>query len=444
MNRSKLTFVLFTAFLLAFSPIALSPVFAQGADAVAEREAQLKAELEIITQEIAAQQAILKGKQRESVSLERDIAILNAEIAEAKLGIRARNIILERLNKDIGVKNETIEVLNVRIEKSEESLADLIRKTNEIDDYSLTEIMLINQDLSEFFADFDAYSFIKESLRSSYVTVTEAKESTETEKLSLEEKRKAEADAKAEIEVKKRQIEKSEAQKKKLLTVTKSEEKNYQLVLKEQEKRAAQIRTALFSLRDTAAIPFGTALAYANEAFERTGVRPAFLLAILTQETNLGENVGTCNRPQDPPEKGWRVIMKPERDHAPYLEVTSELGLNPDTMPLSCPWQNGWGGAMGPSQFIPSTWKAYKARVAAALGKSTANPWLPEDAFMASSLYLKDLGAAKGGYSAEREAALRYYAGGAWNKPANAFYGREVLAKATNIQENMIDPLENF
>ena len=30
-------------------------------------------------------------------------------------------------------------------------------------------------------------------------------------------------------------------------------------------------------------------------------MRPAFLLAILTQESDLGKNVGTCNRAGDPP-----------------------------------------------------------------------------------------------------------------------------------------------
>lgn len=92
---------------------------------------------------------------------------------------------------------------------------------------------------------------------------------------------------------------------------------------------------------------------------------------------------------------------------------------------------------MGPTQFIPSTWNSMKSKVAAALNKTTPDPWNPEDAIMASSLYLKELGANAGGYTAERTAALRYYAGGNWNKPANAFYGNQVMSRVVTIQSNI-------
>ncbi len=423
------------------SPLSLG---AQSGNAVTEREVQLRAELLIVEAEIKQQQEILKAKQRESVSLERDVAILNAEIAKAKLSIKAKNLTIERLGKDIGTKTEKIGVLEEKIEKSKESLAKLIRKSNESDAYSVPEILLSNKDFSEFFAEMDSFTAVQRSINVFFEDIKASKETTETEREQLAERKRQETDARKAIEGEQRTIERAEGEKKKLLSFSRSEEKAYQSVLSDREKKAAQIRTALFQLRDSAAIPFGTALQYANEAEATTGVRAAFILAILTQETNLGENVGTCNRPGDPPSKHWREIMKPSRDHAPYLRITSALGLDPEIMPLSCPWQGGWGGAMGPSQFIPSTWEIYATKVANALGKSVASPWEPKDAFTASAFYLKDLGAARGGYSAEREAALRYYAGGAWKKPANAFYGNQVMQKATNIQENMIDPLQNI
>lgn len=431
-------------FVLSLFFFFISGFFVQNVAIAEDRETILKVELEQITKEIEAQQIILQNKQKESASFERDIAILNAQITKAKLDIKARNITLERLSKDIGVKNETIKTLSERIDKSKESLTDLLQKTNEIDSYSLTEIMLTNQDFSDFFNDLDSYDVVKDSLHKTYLEVKDTKEKTEVEKQSLEQKQKAEVDAKQEIEARKRLIEKGEKEKKQLLSESRKQEKGYQVILNERKKRAAEIRSALFALRDTAAISFGVALEYANFAYAKTGVRPAYLLAILTQESNLGKNIGTCNRANDPPEKGWRVIMKPDRDHTPYLQITSELGLNPDTMPLSCPISGSWGGAMGPAQFIPSTWQGMKGKVSAAIGGSVANPWLPKDAFMASAIYLSELGASQGGYSAEREAALKYYSGSGWKKSKNAFYGDGVMSKARNIQENMIDPLKNF
>lgn len=441
-------FRLISVSLLLFLATAF-PLHAQTSvdEAVAAQEAKLRAELASLEAEISAQQAILSEKQKESVSLERDVAILNAEITKAQLNIRAQNILIQQLGKDITVKTATIKELEEHLEQGRESLAELIRKTNEIDSFSLAEIVLAGENFSDFFSDLDAYSSVKRSLNERFEELRTTKTIQETEKNTLSKRRDKETDIRATIEAEKRVVEKKEEEKKALLSLSKNQEKAYETVLKEREKRAAQIRSALFSLRDSAAIPFGTALNYANEAYAKTGVRPAFLLAILTQESNLGENVGTCNRPGDPPEKSWREIMpgpndKSSRDdETKFLQITAELGLDPDSMPLSCPWQGGWGGAMGPSQFIPSTWNMYKSRIASALGKSVPNPWEPRDAFMASAIYLADLGASEGGYTAERRAALKYYAGGNWNKPQNAFYGDGVMQKAQTIQETMIDPL---
>ena len=428
------------------------PVFAQNAEeaAVAQQEANLRAELQQLETEIAQQQEILRAKQRESVSIERDIAILNAQITQARLKIKAQNIAIRQLGKDISVKSETIEELDAQIERGKESLAALIRKTNELDSFSFVEVVLANEDLSEFFGDLDSFQSIKRDLYQLFKNIRNVRTLNESERTALHFQRNEETDIKVAIEAEKRNIEKAEKQKQSLLAISKNQEKTYEDVLKEREKRAAKIRSALFALRDTAAIPFGMALTYANAAYAKTGVRPAFLLAILTQESNLGENVGTCNRPGDPPEKSWRNIMPGPNDNSwrddqtIYLQIMSQLGFDPDSMPLSCPWRGGWGGAMGPSQFIPTTWNLYKSRIASAIGKSVPNPWDPRDAFMASAIYLADLGANKGGYTAERTAALKYYAGGNWQKSENAFYGNGVMAKAQNIQENMIDPLQGL
>ena len=423
-------------------------------ESVAAREARLRAELEQTEKEIAQWRNVLTLKQKESASIERDAAILNAKIEEAKLVIKARNIAIERLGKDITVKTKTIETLDAKIERGRESLSQLLRKTNEIDSFSTVEVMLSNEDISTFFSDIDSFDSIKRSLQELFEEIRTNKTQTEAEKVDLGKKKDQETDVKVAVEAEKRQVEKNEAEKKQLLKISKTQEKTYEQVLKDRQKRAAEIRSALFALRDTAAIPFGTALNYANVVSLKTGVRPAFLLAILTQESNLGENIGTCNRPGDPPAKQWTAIMpgpqaiasgKSKRnDQAAFLRITSALGLDPNVMPLSCPWQGGWGGAMGPAQFIPTTWETKQTSIASYLGKGTANPWEPQDAFMASGIYLADLGASSGGFTAERTAALKYYAGGNWNKAKNAFYGNQVMAKALSIQEDMIDPLQNL
>jgi membrane-bound lytic murein transglycosylase B len=134
--------------------------------------------------------------------------------------------------------------------------------------------------------------------------------------------------------------------------------------------------------------------------------------------------------------------MKPSRDVQPFLAITKSLGRDPYQTPVSCPFTVGYGGAMGPAQFIPSTWQIFSDRIAAVNGRGIADPWIAEDAFMASAFYLADLGAASQSYTAERNAACRYYSGRSCSG-SNTFYGDQVMAKAKTLQDN-IDILQSI
>ena len=175
-------------------------------------------------------------------------------------------------------------------------------------------------------------------------------------------------------------------------------------------------------------------------------MRPAFLLAILTQESNLGENTGQCLVTDFKTGDGvgkntgrvFKGIMKPSRDVTPFLDLANRLSFDPKTKPVSCPQTGGYGGAMGPSQFIPSTWLLYEERITKLTGNNPPNPWDPYDAFIASALLMKDNGADSGTYATERLAALRYFAGRAnATKRAYAFYGDDVMALAEKYQKQI-------
>ena len=442
---------IFFLFILSFLFVNTANVFAQSADAVAKRQAELQAELDATNKDIAYWAGILSQKQGESASISRDIAILNAKISEAKAKIKAKNIIIQQLGKDISKKADTIQSLSQKIDREKDSLAELIRRANEIESNTIVELVLSNKNFSQFFSDLDSFYSIKQALNKSVVEIRDNKSEVETEKDILSKKQAAETDAAKAIAAEQRQIQKNETEKKALLAVTKNQEKAYQGILSDRQKKAAQIRSALFSLRDTAAIPFGDAYTYALEVQKKTGVRPAFLLAILTQETNLGENVGQCLVTNFTTGDGvgkntgtvFKGIMKPGRDIQPFLGLASRLGFDPKTKPVSCPQSSGYGGAMGPSQFIPSTWVGMEQRIARMAGVSIPDPWIPHDAFFASGIYLSDLGADALGYTAEYTAAAKYYAGSAW-KTRGKSYALSVMAHADDIQENMIDPLQNF
>ena len=130
--------------------------------------------------------------------------------------------------------------------------------------------------------------------------------------------------------------------------------------------------------------------------------------------------------------------MKNPRDTEPFKLICAELGLDPNKMPVSKRPSYGWGGAMGPAQFIPSTWILYKDRIASMSGQNPPSPWDARTAIFATALLMKDNGANGGTRASERLAALRYLAGwGNAGKRAYAFYGDDVIEFADEYQSQI-------
>ena len=402
-----------------------------------------KNELAQIEAELAKLLDLQKQQQKQTGTLTGDVKYLTSQINALKAKIKARSLIIAQLKVSITEKVNKIGSLSLKIEREHESLAQLIRNTNEFDEETLVHLILSDNSISNFYSDLESYASIKQAVKASVDNIRGIKAETEVEKQDLEEKQDAETDAKAELENAQKKVAQSEVEKRGLLAISKQTEAAYLKLAAEKKAQADRIRAALFPLAGVSTkIDFGTALVYANEVSQKTGVDPAFLLAILTQESSLGANVGQCYLTN--PDTGSGVgkntgtpfynVMKPTRDVAPFLEITTALGLNAFQTAVSCPIAGvaGWGGAMGPAQFIPSTWKLFEARLQSALGHF-ANPWVPRDAFLASAMYLTDLGAVGTSASAQNKAACRYYGSGG----AFCSYSLSVAKLKTTIQANI-------
>ena len=191
-------------------------------------------------------------------------------------------------------------------------------------------------------------------------------------------------------------------------------------------------------------ITFEQALNMANYVGGLAKIRPAFLLGVLQEELTL-EKSEMCYVTDFKDGKGVRLrdgkvlpkTMNP-RDIPDFIEITKELGKDPSKTQVTCPMSFGWGGAMGPADFIPSTWMEYKDKIEKITGKP-ADPWNIQDAFLATGLYLSDSGATSKNKDGEYAAAMIYFSGSP-NSPYT-FYAKGVLSNADKIQAN-IDILE--
>lgn len=437
-------FLFFTA--IFFGVFTLNHGIALAQNLTPQERAVLQAQYDELQKEIAAQQQIIKDTQAKKNTLQGDVTTLDAKIKAAQAQINAKNIIIKQLSAQIATKNAVIARLSDRIERGKEALGSILRQTQMLDDNSIVIIALGSRGVSEFFSDLDAFTSIKTDMQDLFADIRSTKAQTEIEKADLAAKQNKTVDAKYEVEVEKKQITNNKTQKQQLLAITSNQETEYKKVLAERQAKAAAIRAALFPLRDAAAIQFKDALNYAKAAQSKTGVRPALILAVLTQESNLGQNVGQCYLTNDATGEGvgkntgtrFANVMSPKRDVSPFLALALQLGFDPHKQVVSCPIASagGWGGAMGPAQFIPSTWASFAGRIASARGADVANPWDPQDAIMAMSMYLGELGAGAGGYTAEHTASAKYYAGSRW-KTAGKAYANSVLSLASSIQNNI-------
>lgn len=436
--------------------VAPTAVLAQtAAQQVANRQRDLQNQLNDLESQIAVQQQLLDTAKNQRQTLQSQINAFNAEIKKTQLQIQAINVAISQLNGDIGIRNKTLSQLSAQLAAEKESLAQILRQTQVLDSYSVVSVALGSQSVSGFFSDLDAFASIKSSLANSFDQIEQTSSSTEAEKEKLQARLAEQQQLRQVAQVAQQSVQAQEKEKQKLLTETKGVETNYQKLIAVTQKTAAQIRTELFTLAGGGGqISLPTAITLAKQAGAYTGVRPAFILGILQQETNLGANVGQClltNVPSKGDGKGKntgtliRGVMKPSRDVDPFMAITSALGLDSFSMPVSCPQSTGYGGGMGPAQFIPSTWTSYQNRIAKLAGHvgRPANPWDNLDAFTAIALYMTDLGASAQTPTAERTAALKYFAGSYYTNPRFAPYGDSVMKFAANFQQE-IDILNGF
>lgn len=423
--------------------VLLAPIGAY-ADTTADQRAALQAQLNQIEQDILHNETNLGEKQKQRASLERDLAILDGKIKAAQLGIKARDLNIKQIKNGIGDKEQGIRTLDNKVSAGQESIAKMIRETRSVDDVSLIELVL-GGTLNDVMQKIDSFQIIQSALDDSFDEIAITRSDLSARKDALEQQKQEEQDLLRLQQLERSVLKNREKDKKDLAESARGDENMYKKIIADKKQTAAEIRRELFGLRDSAAIPFPTAYGYAKESSARTGVRVAFILAILTQESDLGVNVGSCYLKDIQTGSGvgknsgkaFSSVMKSPRDTVPFQQITEALGRDWSNTPVSCPQGSGYGGAMGPSQFIPSTWMGYKDRIANLAGGGFPNPWDPRTAIFATAIYMMDLGADDGTRASERKAALKYFAGGNWNKRSNAFYGDQVMENVDKMQEKI-------
>ena len=422
-------FVFFITFNLAFAPFSITQTINRKLPPELEQKKQsLESQLQEVLKEIDKLKKEINQIQKQKRTVKQELELVNSKIKKTELEIKAINFQINNLNKKITETKRSITLTEEKIEKSKQYLTLLLRYYYQLKQRSVVEIFLAEARLSDYFNDFYYLTKIQENINEKIDDLKELNEKLNKQKKELENQLEEQNNLLNLTKIKYQELQELKEEKNRILSQIQKTEISYNNQLKEKEKTAAQIRQEIYRLAGGAApITFGEAYDYAKILEKYTGIRPAFLLAILHYESRIGQNVGTCH---------YKDAMKPS-ERPIFEEITGELGLDPNKMPVSCRQWYGWGGAMGPAQFLPSTWKAYKERVSKITGNNPPSPWNIFDAFTAAALYLKDRGADSQKYQDEWRAAMMYFAGSNWNNPSLRFYGDDVMSIAQRFEEDI-------
>ena len=436
MSRRGLTLLLLIG-LLSFSVVHAE----ENCDSVEECTALL----EQYEAKIQEYQGNINVSQTEQKTLNNQIYLLRQQIDQSNYKIKKSDIVIHDIQDQVVDTVESIEETGKKILSSRDKLGLILRKVHEEDQRSSLEIFLGNDSLSGFFDNMFALERLLLESHELLKEIEGLKTNLEVQKVELSTQEQEWEEWKQVQILQKSQSQGYKEEQEWLLQQTKGEEALYQKLLQENQAKANQIRQRLFSLAGivTSNAPtFGEALEIARYVEGVTGVRAALVLAVLTQESNIGKNVGQCYLRDFDTGAGVVVssgryqdrIMKPSRDITPFLSICEESGRDPSNTRVSCPMSYGYGGAMGPAQFIPSTWVIYRERVANTTGRP-ADPWNIRDAFLAAGFYLRDSGAWKQTEDAEWCAAMVYFSGSCYS--GHNFYGNSVLALANRYEEDI-------
>lgn len=425
----------------------------------------------------------VEAKAGEKKTLENEIYKINNRIKGLNNQIYQSNLTIKSLGYKIIDTEASIEETKKEIDEQKRKITLILQAIYENGEKSPLEVFLTSGSISNFFDNFIYFEILNnknQDILSQYQTL-QTKLGQEREDLEIKK-----GEQEGYVELQKTQKSASEEVKKEQEYLYSITEQEYQESLdnkKDIESKRAEVEKRLIQL--VGLLPgqeqpdFGTLLNIAKTIGPKVGVRPAYILGIISQESALGRNVGRCYITNEKngggtfagSGTGYRQpngeyytngglvarIIHYNRDLPIFLKLMKDLRYDSAKVPVSC-WipdcvsngyhaartsitiastgtincpkgyvPYGFGGAMGPAQFIPSTWNLVQADVSKYTGHDVPNPWNFEDALTAAAVYLHDLGAKENG-AGEYNAASRYYGG-------SASYAKSVQSRTWCIQQ---------
>ena len=201
-------------------------------DEIAERQKQIE-ELQKQIEEYQNQIDVTRGQSR---TLENEIKQLNAKISQISLEIRGLELSVNKTKLEIGETEKKITESEDALNKHKSALAQYINIAYQNDQRTLTEILLNNDSISDFFNELNNISATQDNLQLTIKDIKDLKAALEEHQNQLEDKRNELEQTKRLQELEQSSLDSSKTKQGKLLKDTKGQESKYQELVKKSQK----------------------------------------------------------------------------------------------------------------------------------------------------------------------------------------------------------------
>jgi len=222
-------FTILIVTLLIFGGISSAETVDQIQDKIDNANAN-RAKLE---KEIAAYQEQLKNISTQAVSLQNTIKSLDVSTTKISTEVKLTENNIDKTTYNIQDTGLNILDKEKQINKGNLAIRQALRQINEADDRSIWEVLLSNEDLSDFWTDIENIIVVQSEIGDQVLSVKNIKANLEKAKAELEKKKKELEDYTKELSDKKQVLLSTKKEKSSLLTTTKNTEANYQKILKD-------------------------------------------------------------------------------------------------------------------------------------------------------------------------------------------------------------------
>jgi len=213
-------------------------------------QAQKKQMDNLASKQKAYQDAIDKTRQDQD-SLNNQLSILENRAAKTQLDIESTNVDIDKTNLEIKKIQLDIENVNSDIDTEKEHIGNLLRLVYKQDQVSTIEMLLLNDNLSEFLNQAKYLENTNDKIKEGLDSLTNKKDQLEKSQLDLDAKNKDLTALKTDLEKKVDDLSYEQQSKGAILEETKSSEAEYQRLLNEAKKQQLQAENEVAGLEAT-------------------------------------------------------------------------------------------------------------------------------------------------------------------------------------------------